>query len=656
MTLKGHEDSVNSVAYSADGLFIASGSKDGTLRIWDIRSGEEKMAPLRSGGVTSVAFVPDGTSVVSGTETGIVYIWNLFSGRKPMRQLIGHTAAVVSVALSSDSQFLASASQDRTVRVWTLATGRPFSVLEKYAGQTKEIAVSSDGEVMTFGSYHFRGIALPNYRFDEKRHFRVSKTGQSMISVQGQSICLWTQQDQNEPSLIRLEGHTAKVRSAVISPNSSYVASASDDGTIRIWEICSGNEPSQTLSDNSQLKSMPRMQAISLKGANIVSVFDDSSVHIWNAQTGETRLQNLEENAQKIKFMDISSDGRLIVTESEHGPQVRMWNARTGEAIGEPLPGVTGPKLSPDARWLASVSPTQFHEDEDSSIAEYEMRIWDIERGQEAHRFPLPSKFVETFENEFDLFLDMERSPKRDIWTISPDSRLIAVRTEIDRVHLWRIESNLEALQPLQTAQSTCAIIFSPDSTHIASGGRDNTGHIWSVTTRKLVLELAGHNGPVTRIVFSPDGQLVATASEDENVRLWDAKTGLSIATLYGHRNLVELLGFANDEYLVSGHYDGTISVWDVNAARLMFQYGVKDAIKTLTTATLKDGWLTGPSGELLTWVPAEYRPYLHIAPCTQRIGNRSVFIKEGVDGWHRGQTWTSCWCGSVLSSLSHTV
>jgi len=239
MTLKGHGGSVTSVSYSVDGLFLVSGSDDGAVRVWDTRSGEEAISPLRSGSgpVTSVAFVPNGKGVVAGTGTGTVCSWSLLVGQSTMKQLVGHSGAVLSVAISSDSQFLASASLDRTLRVWNFATGQLITVLNGHEDPTKGIAVSPNREVTTSGSYYFGAKEPPRRGLKGPIHCRVSNTGPFMVSVEDQNVCLWTHQNQDEPSLMRLEGHTAAVHSAVISPNSSYVASASDDGTIRIWDI-----------------------------------------------------------------------------------------------------------------------------------------------------------------------------------------------------------------------------------------------------------------------------------------------------------------------------------------------------------------------------------------------------------------------------------
>jgi len=653
MTLNGYEGCGTALVYSTDGLLIALGSDYGTVHVWDTRSGEETVSPLRCGSepVTAVVFVPNGTSVVAGTKTGNVCVWSLPAGQSTMQQLVGHSAAVVALALSSDSLFLASASRDRTVRVWILATGKLHAVFNGHDDPTKGIAVSPEGEVTTSGQYYFKTNEPPERYPRGKHHFRVSKTGRSMALVDGENILLWTQQNQDEPSLIRLEGHTATVRSAAISPNRSYVASASNNGNIRIWDV--GNGSSQSESVVPPLDLAPLWRVLSFEGVNMVSALADGSLSAWRANIGETEFPPLAMYGLDTATLAISSDGHLLVTGSENGT-VQLWNALTGEKIGEPLPGnkatVAGLMLSSNARWLSWITePTDPNR---LAGTRYEIHIWDVSLCQKTHHFHLPEAFIDyCFQWRRDRNGCWKHAPS-DIVDISADGRLIAAGDTQGAITLWHIKSNMEAYEQFGISELTYSVRFSPDSTHIASGR-----NIWNISTGQLVFRLAEHTGPVTNVIYSPDGQIIATASEDETLHLWDAKTGVSVAVLNGHRASVKLLRFANDGSLVSGSDDGTICVWDVNAARLLYQHSedVEDDVTALSAATLKDGWLTGPLGELLLWVPTEYRPYLQRLPCIHRVDSQRVVVKVGSDAWHRGQNWTVCWRGGELN-VSDTV
>jgi len=106
-------------------------------------------------------------------------------------------------------------------------------------------------------------------------------------------------------------------------------------------------------------------------------------------------------------------------------------------------------------------------------------------------------------------------------------------------------------------------------------------------------------------------------------------------------------VAFTSDgQFLVSGSWDTMIRKWDVRAACQLPSERRNDAVAALASAILRDGWLVGSSGELILWVPAEYRTYLQLDPCTLRIDRSRVVIGVGDGGLHAGLNWTSCWRG----------
>jgi len=358
MTFRGHERGVTSVAYSPDGLLIASGSEDGTVRIWDTRTGEETMPPLRGDGdkVCSVAIAPNGKSVVSGTDSGAVYIWiTLTSQSTQPQRLLGHFKAVSSVAFSQDISLLASASQDNTVRVWKIGTGQSLAVISGHKGAVNAVDFSSNGEIMVSGSTDWRVKEIQALRdLHAEPPFRFSSSGQSMVSVSDLSVYLWTQRDMSEWSWIGLDGHMGVVRSAIFSPNGLYIASASDDCTVRIWDARGGQAVAQP---QPAARSRRNRAGMSLNSANIVCIRGDLSVHIWNVQTGETNLPPLLGHNDEVLSTAISSDGNLVASSSKDHT-VRLWDARTGEALGQPLRGHL--KSVTVVQWRAKVSATAF--------------------------------------------------------------------------------------------------------------------------------------------------------------------------------------------------------------------------------------------------------------------------------------------------------
>ena len=129
---------MNSVAFSPDGLLIASGSHDGTVRFLDVQTGKEirRLEGHRKAyamSVLSLAYSPDGRSIASGDDDGTVQLWDVQTG-KEIRQLEGHTNSVMSVTFSPDGRWIASGGWDETVRLWDIETGKEIRRLERDMG------------------------------------------------------------------------------------------------------------------------------------------------------------------------------------------------------------------------------------------------------------------------------------------------------------------------------------------------------------------------------------------------------------------------------------------------------------------------------------------------------------------------------------------
>ncbi|KAL0945101.1 hypothetical protein HGRIS_004254 [Hohenbuehelia grisea] len=153
--LRGHTDGVTSVAFSADGRRIVSGSCDTTVRVWDSSTGHPAMPPLEghTDRVTSVAFSPDGRHIVSGSWDETIRVWDASTGHAAMSPLEGHAGWVSSVAFSPDGRHIVSGSEDKTIRVWDTSTGHAaMPPLEGHTSPVNSVAFSPDGSHIASGS------------------------------------------------------------------------------------------------------------------------------------------------------------------------------------------------------------------------------------------------------------------------------------------------------------------------------------------------------------------------------------------------------------------------------------------------------------------------------------------------------------------------
>lgn len=151
-TIKG-ADYVIAVAAAPGGRYVVSGSDDGTVKVWELATGDEVRSLLgHTEKVKSVAVTPDGRYVVSAGFDDVVKVWDLATGRE-VHTLSGHSLQVLGVAVTPDGRHVISASTDQTIKVWDLGTGREVRTLSGHSDAVRSVAVTPDGRYVVSGSY-----------------------------------------------------------------------------------------------------------------------------------------------------------------------------------------------------------------------------------------------------------------------------------------------------------------------------------------------------------------------------------------------------------------------------------------------------------------------------------------------------------------------
>ena len=256
---------IRSVAFSPDGQTLASRISDGTIRLWDVNTGEQTQILLgHEYNVNSVAFSPDGQILASGSDDATIRFWDVNTGELK-RTLTGHTDAVRSITFSPDGQVLASGSDDAMIRFWDANIGEPLKTLTGHKGWVLSVAFSPDGQTLASAGFSPSASVLDVNTGELLKTFTHEGVGLSVaFSPDGQTLAsggggiiennsisfdrgyltLW---DANTGELKRtLTGHTNAVRSITFSPDGQVLASGSFDETIRLWDANIG-EPLKTL-------------------------------------------------------------------------------------------------------------------------------------------------------------------------------------------------------------------------------------------------------------------------------------------------------------------------------------------------------------------------------------------------------------------------
>ena len=555
--LTGHDDAVLAAAYSNDQKQVVTASRDRTARTWDVETGkpgltfEEGHAYLAS----SALFFPNGRYLLTAAVDNTARVWDVATGGQVYR--LEHTGRSAATAMSLDARWIATGSDDKTVKLWEVKKldapqGPVFKKLEGHVAEVTSIAFSQDNLWLATG--------------DAKGHVK-----------------LWSLE--SGKIVASLEGHTRKISAIVFLPDGSRVLTASLDKTVSQWDVKSGKElPQLSLRHPDAVHAMklipgknPRVvtscsvlkrRAVQNPIGEDVPELVESQLSVWNVDTAQVET-NLEPFAGDVFSLDASADGGSLIAANSTDRTVRKWDLTSGREVQAiQQDGKLGPlvdlKLHGGMLWSTAFLPGS---DDVLTVGGSDARLWNTRTDPVSER--------------------MSFSAHRAVASarFSPDNKLIVTGSWDNSAKIWDARSGRVVRKLAEGHESLVnTAVFSPDGTLVLTASDDATAKLWNVATGEVVNTLTGpqeiagklpltHNDRVRSAVFSSDGNYIVTTSSDKTARLWNGKTYAFLREFKGHEFAVLCAEFSSDGKLVftgSEDRDNQAWIWDVATAKVL--------------------------------------------------------------------------------------
>lgn len=570
-----HTRKVTAIAVSQDGFWLATGSEDGTVILWNLETNQQvvQLADHR-GPINSLAFSSDSSLLASAATDALASIWNMDTLELEI-QLRGRNV-FTDVVFSPDASQLITSSGDDTARVWDVASGAPTLQFEEHGDSVRTVVVHPNGEWALSGGRDNRlllwdiesGTVLRSFEAHsgEIQVVEISADGLTALSASAdKTLILWDVQ--TGLPLRRFDGHSDTVTSLAISSDMLMAVSTSCverdanraclQGEIILWDITTGLEVRHLVGhfdaanaaafsvDNLLIYTgscAERRQAACILG----------EVLVWDTTLTTDVQFSLNAHESSVLSVAISSNEQLAVTgggsrlssgQAGGDTTLILWDLQTGLALRQ-LEGHTGDVsavvFSPDNRSVFSAS-------RDATI-----RQWDAETGQEIRRF----------EGHISDIFDL---------AISSDGRQL-ISAGDDRMIRWDVVTGTErqSFDDVGANLSALVVAFNPAGDTFISGLNNGTVILWNAFGQEI-RRYVGHTDDIFALAFSPNGQFLMSGSGDRSARLWDVRTGQVLQVYQGHEAAVTGLAFnpqATQFLTISA--DNTMRLWDVESGELI--------------------------------------------------------------------------------------
>lgn len=566
-----HANPVRCMDVDRTGRYIAWGDAQGTVVVQSLLDkGQRRVIAAHSAAVNALVFLGSGAALATAGEDRVVRLWDTATGAS-LAHLDGHHDNVNALASSSNGEQLVSGGADGAVLVWDVVQRRQVRSLSKHPNSVFALAFAPDDR--TIASAGKEGTVRLEDETGEVRRLEGHEGAVTCLAFSrggvhlatggvDRTLRLW----QVESGMLEatLPGHDGVVASLVLSPNGERLASAGYDGAVKIWDAASGQLLTRLAGHADQVWSV----VFGPTGETLFSASKDQTVRAWSVDPPDAG-QTLAAHTRPATAIAFSADDRNLLTAS-YDQTVRLWEL---------------PAAKPDATfhaassWISSLALVGSPRMAAIGASDGTLYWWDLSRA-EPH---------EALVHELGVTVVAARPQGDLVFTASADGT----------GRLWKT-GQLEPFVSLEPgAAETLTASFTEDGQWLATGYADGVVAVWSVADWRRQAVWPAHAGETRCVTFLGDGQQLATGGSDGLARVWNWWTHAQLAELRGsERSVLALAASPDGKVLVSGGEDGVVRFWDpvIGEQRGVLQPGM-GAVTSL--AFSRDGqWLAAAGGD----------------------------------------------------------
>lgn len=642
-----HGDRVNAVSYSPDGTKLASSSRDGTVRVWDVGNGREiaayrghegakvveedktKNPPVQAVNIMrapGVSFSADGKRVASAGSTE-VHIWDADTG-KPISVLKGHKADVKCVAFApKTADLLLSGGDDKKWFLWDVTKDTPKHTFDELGGRVEAVAFSPDEKLVAAVDHTGGGVIFGVDQLGKVLYGGAvsDKGGSKAVAFAREGGGFFSAGDDGKIKLLggpggppaavgnlitRFEGHQGVVTGLGVTPDGKLLASiAEKDRTVIAWEVASGKQIRAYQAEPTA--KFGTCLAMRPDGRQVAAGFESGQIRLYPLSNTDDH-RTFSESKEKLMAAALSPDGKLFATAGGDAT-VRVYETTTGAMKKE----LKGHKIAVTS--LAWVGNTTLA----SGGADKLVKLWDTTAGTSKDAVGHTVAVLAVAADPAGKVLLSGGADKTlrgwnpstgeaTKWkydgtsavcavAVSADARRVAVGLANGKLMLFAVKDDglTSTGEVMAHSAGVAAVAFHPTGDRVATCGGDGKAKLWNAPetgspTQAVVYDPPFRVAPgsppmpVTSVSFSPDGKQLVGGGSEGVVRIWDTVGGSEVRGLRGHTAWVTSVQFSGDgKSVLSCSVDNTARLFDLPRAEAALT-GHSAAVSSVTVS--RDG------------------------------------------------------------------